>query len=340
MGTVNKMSPWRPGVYKATNFFFDSVTICGGSGAALGMEFEITAGDFGDASDDVREETGQDKFTIQTKFKFAGEMIDYGVISEDGLKITVSNVFGIATLHWMTDEEHEAYEAAKDIVEAPTHQYIEDPGNVGRLLWITGASGLGKSTAAQLLARDHGFRYYEGDCFIFSRNPFIPPHIENPSLMANYQKPLRGDQLKARQQTVKRAMGEFGHFLQGEKFDEKLILDFYQAMIQDLKNLRARIGGDWVVASIVYTRKWRDFARAEFGPDLHFVTLDMGWEDQAARLGGRHGGNQDAVNQLRHLSQRFEPKAWDEQNTTGLRITPDMTPCDVTQAILTDFLNK
>jgi len=334
------MTPWRSGVYKATNFFFDSVTICGATGNAVGMEFEITAGDFGEASDRIREETGQDRLTIQTKFKFAGEMIDYGVISEDGLKITVSNVFGIATLHWMTDEEHEAYEAAKDAMEAPTHQYKEDPGNVGRLLWITAPSGMGKSTAAQLLAREHGFVYYEGDCFIFSKNPFIPLHSDNPSLMANHQKPLRGEGLQARQKTINTAMKEFGHFLQGENFDEKLILDFYQAMIKDLKDLRARIGGVWVVASMVYTRKWRDFARAAFGPDLHFVTLDMSLEDQAERLGGRHEGNQDAINQLKHLSQRFEPKASDEENTTGLKITPDMTPSDVTHAILEDFNKK
>ena len=97
------MTAWRSGVYKATNFFFDSVTICGATGNAVGMEFEITAGDFGEASDRIREETGQDRLTIQTKFKFAGEMIDYGVIREafkiktvkvsKMLKFSTKNVF-------------------------------------------------------------------------------------------------------------------------------------------------------------------------------------------------------------------------------------------------------
>ena len=43
---------------------------------------------------------------------------------------------------------------------------------------------------------------------------------------------------------------------------------------------------------------------------------------------------------FQHLSQRFEPKASDEENTTGLKITPDMTPSDVTHAILEDFNKK
>ena len=61
----------------------------------------------------------------------------------------------------------------------------------------------GKSTSAQLLARKHGYVFYEGDCFFtmrlhfandccdqlhFPRNPFIPVDSKDPSL----------DQLKQR----------------------------------------------------------------------------------------------------------------------------------------------
>ena len=35
----------------------------------------------------------------------------------------------------------------------------------GRIIWVTGAPGMGKSTTAQILARNHGFVYYEADCF-------------------------------------------------------------------------------------------------------------------------------------------------------------------------------
>ena len=43
----------------------------------------------------------------------------------------------------------------------------------GRLVWISGAPGLGKSTTAQLLGRHHGFVYYEVDCFDDIRNPYF-----------------------------------------------------------------------------------------------------------------------------------------------------------------------
>ena len=36
----------------------------------------------------------------------------------------------------------------------------------GKLIWLSGAPGLGKSTSAQILGREHGFVYYEADCFL------------------------------------------------------------------------------------------------------------------------------------------------------------------------------
>ena len=60
------------------------------------------------------------------------------------------------------------------------------------MLWITGAPGLGKSTVAQMLGRDHGFVCYEGDCFGNCMNPYIPLEAESPSLAQWNQKVLRG----------------------------------------------------------------------------------------------------------------------------------------------------
>ena len=52
--------------------------------------------------------------------------------------------------------------------------------------------GLGKSTSAQLLSREHGFVYYECDCFLSGRNPYVPPDVENPSVAQGKQKKLIG----------------------------------------------------------------------------------------------------------------------------------------------------
>ena len=62
----------------------------------------------------------------------------------------------------------------------------------GRLLWLCGAPGLGKSTSAQILGRDHGFVYYEADCFLHLKNPFISLQAPNPSMAQIKQKIMKG----------------------------------------------------------------------------------------------------------------------------------------------------
>ena len=56
---------------------------------------------------------------------------------------------------------------------------------------FVGPPGAGKSTAAALLARDHGYIYYEGDCLIHCSNPYIDPKAEEPTSAQNSQRPLR-----------------------------------------------------------------------------------------------------------------------------------------------------
>ena len=51
---------------------------------------------------------------------------------------------------------------------------------------------MGKSTSAQILARENGYVYYEADCFAQMKNPYIPLDKENPSLGSLAQKALKG----------------------------------------------------------------------------------------------------------------------------------------------------
>ena len=78
-----------------------------------------------------------------------------------GNKLTFKNMVGVGYMEWITEEEAAAIEAAKEPMEAPSHPYKEQPDNPGKLLWITGPPGLGKSTTAQLLAKTAGYVYYE-----------------------------------------------------------------------------------------------------------------------------------------------------------------------------------
>ena len=63
---------------------------------------------------------------------------------------------------------------------------------IGKLLWFSGAPGMGKSTSAQLLARDNGYVYYEADAFNMMHNPFNSLDSENPSMDTVKQKILKG----------------------------------------------------------------------------------------------------------------------------------------------------
>lgn len=56
---------------------------------------------------------------------------------------------------------------------------------------------MGKSTTAQILAREKGFVYYEADCFGMMKNPYIPLDIDNPSLSTFKQKNLKGSMIQS-----------------------------------------------------------------------------------------------------------------------------------------------
>ena len=64
----------------------------------------------------------------------------------------------------------------------------------GKILWFSGAPGMGKSTTAQILARENGYVYYEADCFGMLKNPYVPLDIDNPSLSTLKQNSLKGSQ--------------------------------------------------------------------------------------------------------------------------------------------------
>merc|ERR1712018_245499 len=105
-------------------------------------------------------------------------------------------------------------------------------------------------------------------------------------------------------------------------------------MGEDIAKEQKRIGGDWVVAQAVPTRKLRDHIRKQLGPNLIFIVLHMTKEDQIARLKERHGNEEKVVNTLAKSSDVFEPAVEDEPNSISLLITKEMTRDDVVDTII------
>ena len=52
----------------------------------------------------------------------------------------------------------------------------------------------------------------------------------------------------------------------------------------------------WLISIVLYNLL---LFRAEFGPDLQFVVLDMDLEQQVERVRGRHGDNQEAIQKMK-----------------------------------------
>ena len=105
----------------------------------------------GKAADEVVAVTGKTEYNVEIVSVLLGvDSKMYGVVSEDGKKMTFMDMVGVSWMEWITEEEAAAIEAARDPIEAPSHPYKAQPGKLGKFLCITGPCGSGKSTSAHL----------------------------------------------------------------------------------------------------------------------------------------------------------------------------------------------
>ena len=56
-------------------------------------------------------------------------------------------------------------------------------------------------------------------------------------------------------------MGMFMEILNGKELDLEVAKEFYSCMCDNILSERKRIGGDWVIAHIAFTRNLRDHIR-------------------------------------------------------------------------------
>ena len=113
---------------------------------------------------------------------------------------------------------------------------------------------MGKSTSAQLLARKHGYVYYEADCFGHMKNPYIPLDADNPSLAQIHQRTLKGPGMEERRALLRRRREMMSDLMSGKDYDKELLVEFHRHLALDIKREKERIGGDFAVASVLLTK--------------------------------------------------------------------------------------
>ena len=259
--------PWKEGNYRGDGIF-RSIVITGDKAVATenpDVKMTFNQGDFGEADPHVVEMSGETNYTVELKTEMMGKSWPTLMVVTDGgkkllFKSSIKTV-PVSYFTWITQEEADVMAISGDPIAAPPSHYKLEPERQGKLVWITGAPGLGKSTTAQMLSRHHGFVFYEGDCFFGLRNPYIPSDVPEASMAQFKQKKLVGEGAKERQEIGVRVNNEFMKMFSGEVWDDAVMEEAYKEMCSNIRQERARMGGDWAVCCVLLTRKIRDIVR-------------------------------------------------------------------------------
>jgi hypothetical protein len=177
----------------------------------------------------------------------------HGVVTEDGKKIMLDNG---GFLDWMDEEEKNSMINDKDPADDPPNNYDPKPNQLGKILWLCGSTGMGKTTTAETFQEKEGFIYYEGDCFTFGLNPYVGAAPQGSSHFGT--RALSG--IPQERTDVNRVTLTKGYteLFKGEKVDIKIWEDFYNLLCKDILTERAKLGGKWVVtqAGTSFGARW------------------------------------------------------------------------------------
>ena len=294
-----------------------------------------TFGSFEEAPEELRNLTGQSHYNVELFYNYKKKK-EYGILNEDGTCCFVKREEddSCKEFHWVDRDEWKKISDSFEFIDKRSHPYRVQPENQGKLIFISGAPGCGKSTTALKIAQKEGFVYYEGDGFTFLRNPYIPLDAEEPSLASSKQKRIRGlskEDLSSFSGLEKLAFD----LLKGDLTEQEKVFPFFKAMSKDIATEKRKIGGDWAVAFAVPTRKMRDVIKEEC--NATFVVLTVSKETQQNRISRRHQDDKDeaqTVDYLTTIHKCYESVQPDEKDAYELIITPDMDPDDVVQKVL------
>ena len=116
-----------------------------------------------------------------------------GVLNEEGNLIWAWGMWNrLEKVEFLSEDEIKKRSEEREDINECFCPYKIQPENKGKLVWLSGPPGAGKSTTGQLLGRNSGFVYYEADCAFSCLNPYVPVDVENPTLAGFLQKPVKG----------------------------------------------------------------------------------------------------------------------------------------------------
>lgn len=294
---------------------------------------DCSFGDFGDARQEIADATGVKTYNMDIRSLM---MNTKGVLNEDGTKITVWGMTNsLEEWIWMDDAMIEEVKNDREDFEAPSCPHITPkPDHKGKVIWISGNTGSGKSTTCQLMAREKGFTYYEADCTSQLVNPFTDVNADNPTVASFMSKPLKGLPKETAEALLYSVAGMTKMFETGdfEGFGE-VTKPLYKFMADDIARQQKRLGGTFAVAHAVARRESRDYIRSLMGPDLVFIVLDTTLECMRERLSARHGGSFDDE-KFAEAKKIYEVAGSDEENAYNVTIEKGMDKQDVLKAVL------
>ena len=297
-------------------------------------------GSFVECPDEIKSLSGAEQYNLKM-VAMDGKLTVHCVLAEDG-KTFVSLSFDgqeAQKAKWVSKDQLMEIASKRESCLTPTTVYKIQPEIQGKLLFLSGPPGSGKSTSGLLLAQNQNYVYYEADCFLNLQNPYLPLDVKEPSVAFPSQPALKGFSLD----TVKCATGitkDYQALCDGKEYDKENIKQFYMKMADHVKQEKQRIGGlNWVVAQAVPHRWLRQYIKDIIGPDCIFVVLSMSEETQVKRVQKRYANFDEDMKKFISdlvigMAKQYDTAGDDEENAVNVYINPEDSEQDVIDKIM------
>ena len=108
--TTSVRTPWRDGNWKVKDGGLDIIILAEEklTSRGSGHSSKLKYGSFGEVDPKIVELTGEKYYNLESTYDVIGkEMVDYGVLIDDGTTIVFKGIMGVTTLVWITEEEAE-----------------------------------------------------------------------------------------------------------------------------------------------------------------------------------------------------------------------------------------